>query len=92
MWSVSGSLRTHDFTHCPFVIFYSAGRLYSSNNIFKVYVLHSTEKHRFFSVSTADKMKCFNMNSEASTLSAYYIVTKEKIQDLCKMAAAQIDH
>lgn len=46
----------------------------------------------FFSVSTADKMKCFNMKSEASTLSAYYIVTKEKIQDLCKMAAAQIDH
>lgn len=32
------------------------------------------------------------MKSEASTLSAYYILSEVKIHDLCEMAAAQIDH
>lgn len=32
------------------------------------------------------------MKSDASTLSAYYILTEEKIHDVCEMAAAQIDH
>lgn len=49
---------------------------------------YSVPRNTVFSISTAEKMKCFNMKSEASTLSAYYILTEETIHDLCEMAAA----
>lgn len=45
----------------------------------------------FFYYSNADKLKSFNMNVEASIVSAFYGPTREKIFDLCEISAAQTD-